>query len=151
MVSSRPASWRGTARCRSQASFSLVTDNIRQRMHRRKNKCENYLIFFAEGVETFVNKIKNIFFPLFFWTQKVAYRSKRCVYDLRTIAEVEGAPVKAWKHAVWDEQILVPALPQSILQGCNLIQIDYYLQVRHSPCYGATKPPVFLWCLQCSG
>ncbi|CAI9563283.1 unnamed protein product, partial [Staurois parvus] len=61
--------------------------------------------------------------------QKVAYRSKRCVYDLRTIAEVEGAPVKAWKHAVWDEQILVPALPQSILQGCNLIQIDYYLQV----------------------
>ncbi|XP_063791936.1 arrestin domain-containing protein 1 [Pseudophryne corroboree] len=61
--------------------------------------------------------------------QKVAYRSKRCIYDLRTIAEVEGAPVKAWKHAVWDEQILVPALPQSILQGCNLIQIDYYLQV----------------------
>uniref|UniRef100_A0A7D9NLN5 Arrestin domain-containing 1 n=1 Tax=Xenopus tropicalis TaxID=8364 RepID=A0A7D9NLN5_XENTR len=61
--------------------------------------------------------------------QKIAYKSKRVVYDLRTIAEVEGAPVKAWKRAVWDEQILVPALPQSILQGCNLIHIDYYIQV----------------------
>nr|DBA21167.1 TPA: hypothetical protein GDO54_017861 [Pyxicephalus adspersus] len=73
--------------------------------------------------------------------QKVAYRSKRCIYDLRTIAEVEGAPVKAWKHAVWDEQILVPALPQSILQGCNLIQIDYYLQVTvKSPEVSVTLP-----------
>ncbi|XP_068105288.1 arrestin domain-containing protein 1 [Hyperolius riggenbachi] len=73
--------------------------------------------------------------------QKVAYRSKRSVYDLRTIAEVEGAPVKAWKHAVWDEQILVPALPQSILQGCNLIQIDYYLQVTvKSPDVSVTLP-----------
>ncbi|CAH2316819.1 Hypothetical predicted protein [Pelobates cultripes] len=61
--------------------------------------------------------------------QKVAYKSKRCVYDLRTIAEVEGSTVKAWKHGVWDEQILVPPLPQSILHGCNLIHIDYYLQV----------------------
>ncbi|NP_001086818.1 arrestin domain containing 1 S homeolog [Xenopus laevis] len=61
--------------------------------------------------------------------QKIAYKSKRVVYDLRTIAEVEGAPVKAWKRAVWDEQILVPALPQSILQGCNLIHVDYYIQV----------------------
>ncbi|MEE6504977.1 hypothetical protein FKM82_005397 [Ascaphus truei] len=67
--------------------------------------------------------------------QKVAYKSKRCVYDLRTIAEVEGAAVKAWKHAVWDEQILVPALPQSILQGCNLIHIDYYIQVRAAFCH----------------
>ncbi|XP_053328991.1 arrestin domain-containing protein 1 [Spea bombifrons] len=73
--------------------------------------------------------------------QKVAYKSKRCVYDLRTIAEVEGAPVKAWKHAVWDEQILVPALPQSILQGCNLIHIDYYLQVTvKSPEASVTLP-----------
>ncbi|KAG8447465.1 hypothetical protein GDO86_014816 [Hymenochirus boettgeri] len=61
--------------------------------------------------------------------QKISYKSKRSVYDLRTIAEVEGAPVKAWKRAVWEEQILVPALPQSILQGCNLIHIDYYIQV----------------------
>ncbi|XP_060126259.1 arrestin domain-containing protein 1 isoform X2 [Zootoca vivipara] len=61
--------------------------------------------------------------------QKVAYKSKRWIYDLRTIAEVEGSPVKAWKHAEWREQILVPALPQSILQGCSLIHIDYYIQV----------------------
>ncbi|XP_060126260.1 arrestin domain-containing protein 1 isoform X3 [Zootoca vivipara] len=61
--------------------------------------------------------------------EKVAYKSKRWIYDLRTIAEVEGSPVKAWKHAEWREQILVPALPQSILQGCSLIHIDYYIQV----------------------
>lgn len=61
--------------------------------------------------------------------QKVAYKSKRWIYDLRTIAEVEGSGVKAWKHAEWKEQILVPALPQSILQGCSLIHIDYYIQV----------------------
>ncbi|KAJ7308073.1 hypothetical protein JRQ81_008578 [Phrynocephalus forsythii] len=61
--------------------------------------------------------------------QKVAYKSKRWIYDLRTIAEVEGSAVKAWKHAEWKEQILVPALPQSILQGCSLIHIDYYIQV----------------------
>lgn len=59
----------------------------------------------------------------------MAYKSKRWIYDLRTIAEVEGSGVKAWKHAEWKEQILVPALPQSILQGCNLIHIDYYIQV----------------------
>ncbi|KAH0615526.1 hypothetical protein JD844_004898 [Phrynosoma platyrhinos] len=44
--------------------------------------------------------------------QKVAYKSKRWIYDLRTIAEVEGSAVKAWKRADWREQILVPALPQ---------------------------------------
>lgn len=64
--------------------------------------------------------------------QKVAYKSKRWIYDLRTIAEVEGSGVKAWKHAEWKEQILVPALPQSILQGCSLIHIDYYIQVSLS-------------------
>ncbi|KAG8141741.1 putative Arrestin domain-containing protein [Naja naja] len=61
--------------------------------------------------------------------QKVAYKSRRWIYDLRSIAEVEGSAVKAWKHAEWKEQILVPALPQSILQGCSLIHIDYYIQV----------------------
>lgn len=66
--------------------------------------------------------------------QKVAYKSKRWIYDLRTIAEVEGSAVKAWKHAEWKEQILVPALPQSILQGCSLIHIDYYIQVRPLSC-----------------
>ncbi|XP_070614814.1 arrestin domain-containing protein 1 isoform X1 [Erythrolamprus reginae] len=61
--------------------------------------------------------------------QKVAYKSRRWIYDLRSIAEVEGSAVKAWKHAEWKEQILVPALPQSILQGCSLIHIDYYIQL----------------------
>ncbi|XP_043913862.1 arrestin domain-containing protein 1 [Protopterus annectens] len=61
--------------------------------------------------------------------QKVTYKSKRMIYDLRTIAEVEGSPVKAWKHAEWREQIIVPALPQSMLEGCSLIHIDYYIQV----------------------
>ncbi|KFU87153.1 Arrestin domain-containing protein 1, partial [Chaetura pelagica] len=73
--------------------------------------------------------------------QKVAYKSKRWIYDLRTIAEVEGSGVKAWKHAEWREQILVPALPQSILQGCSLIHIDYYIQVSlKSPEVSVTLP-----------
>lgn len=52
------------------------------------------------------------------------------MYDLRTIAEVEGAGVKAGKHAEWREQIIVPPLPQSALAGCSLIDIDYFIQVR---------------------
>lgn len=71
--------------------------------------------------------------------QKVAYKSKRWIYDLRTIAEVEGSGVKAWKHAEWKEQILVPALPQSILQGCSLIHIDYYIQVSTSMLLGSSS------------
>lgn len=59
----------------------------------------------------------------------MSYKAKRWVYDVRTIAEVEGAAVKAWRRAQWHEQILVPALPQSALPGCSLIHIDYYLQV----------------------
>ncbi|XP_067825708.1 arrestin domain-containing protein 1b [Heptranchias perlo] len=61
--------------------------------------------------------------------QKVTYKSKRIIYDLRTIAEVEGSGVKSWKQAEWKEQIIVPPLPQSSLHGCNLIQIDYFIQV----------------------
>ncbi|XP_041049152.1 arrestin domain-containing protein 1-like isoform X3 [Carcharodon carcharias] len=61
--------------------------------------------------------------------EKVTYKSKRLIYDLRTIAEVEGSGVKSWKQAEWKEQIIVPALPQSSLHGCNLIQIDYFIQV----------------------
>ncbi|XP_072344385.1 arrestin domain-containing protein 1b isoform X1 [Scyliorhinus torazame] len=61
--------------------------------------------------------------------QKATYKSKRLIYDLRTIAEVEGSGVKSWKQAEWKEQIIVPALPQSSLHGCNLIQIDYFIQV----------------------
>lgn len=51
------------------------------------------------------------------------------MFDLRTIAEVEGAGVKAGKHAEWKEQIIVPPLPQSALAGCSLIDIDYFIQV----------------------
>uniref|UniRef100_K7GJG7 Arrestin domain containing 1 n=1 Tax=Pelodiscus sinensis TaxID=13735 RepID=K7GJG7_PELSI len=73
--------------------------------------------------------------------QKVAYKSKRWIYDLRTIAEVEGSGVKAWKHAEWKEQILVPALPQSVLHGCSLIHVDYYIQVSlKSPEVSVTLP-----------
>ncbi|KAK2818902.1 hypothetical protein Q5P01_024463 [Channa striata] len=59
----------------------------------------------------------------------VTYKTKRPIFDLRTIAEVEGAGVKAGKHAEWREQIIVPPLPQSGLVGCSLIDIDYFLQV----------------------
>ncbi|XP_044030868.1 arrestin domain-containing protein 1b [Siniperca chuatsi] len=61
--------------------------------------------------------------------QKVTYKTKKPVFDLRTIAEVEGAGVKAGKHAEWREQIIVPPLPQSALAGCSLIDIDYFIQV----------------------
>uniref|UniRef100_A0A7N8YCQ3 Arrestin domain containing 1b n=1 Tax=Mastacembelus armatus TaxID=205130 RepID=A0A7N8YCQ3_9TELE len=61
--------------------------------------------------------------------QKVTYKTKRPMFDLRTIAEVEGAGVKAGKHAEWREQIIVPPLPQSEMAGCSLIDIDYFIQV----------------------
>ncbi|XP_061603586.1 arrestin domain-containing protein 1b [Phyllopteryx taeniolatus] len=61
--------------------------------------------------------------------QRVTYKTKRQVFDLRTIAEVEGAGVKAGKHAEWREQIIVPPLPQSALTGCSLIDINYFIQV----------------------
>ncbi|XP_050782343.1 arrestin domain-containing protein 1 isoform X2 [Gopherus flavomarginatus] len=73
--------------------------------------------------------------------QKVAYKSKRWIYDLRTIAEVEGSGVKAWKHAEWKEQILVPALPQSVLHGCSLIHVDYYIQKPLLPMNKAAAAP----------
>lgn len=60
----------------------------------------------------------------------MTYKTKRPVFDLRTIAEVEGAGVKAGKHAEWKEQIIVPPLPQSELRNCSLINIDYFIQVR---------------------
>ncbi|KAJ8379704.1 hypothetical protein SKAU_G00004820 [Synaphobranchus kaupii] len=61
--------------------------------------------------------------------QKVTYRTKRVVCSCRTIAEVEGAGVKGGKRAEWKEQIIVPQLPQSGLDGCSLISMDYFLQV----------------------
>lgn len=61
--------------------------------------------------------------------QRVSYKTKRPVFDLRPIAEVEGAGVKGGKHAEWREQIIVPPLPQSGLTGCSLIDIEYFIQV----------------------
>ncbi|KAM5300400.1 arrestin domain-containing protein 1 [Ctenodactylus gundi] len=76
--------------------------------------------------------------------QKVSYKAKRWVYDVRTIAEVEGAAVKAWRRAQWQEQILMPALPQSALPGCSLIHIDYYLQVSMKVPEATVTLPVFV-------
>lgn len=77
------------------------------------------------------------FFPLI---QKVTYKMKRSLFDLRTIAEVEGAGVKAGKHAEWKEQIIVPPLPQSALAGCSLIDIEYFIQVGTS---NSSSPKTF--------
>ncbi|KAL4826101.1 hypothetical protein H8958_018498 [Nasalis larvatus] len=76
--------------------------------------------------------------------QKVSYKAKRWIHDIRTIAEVEGAGVKAWRRAQWHEQILVPALPQSALPGCSLIHIDYYLQVSLKAPEATVTLPVFI-------
>ncbi|XP_041530766.1 arrestin domain-containing protein 1 isoform X1 [Microtus oregoni] len=76
--------------------------------------------------------------------QKVSYKAKRWIYDVRTIAEVEGTGVKAWRRAQWQEQILVPALPQSALPGCSLIHIDYYLQVSMKAPEATVTLPVFV-------
>ncbi|VTJ54150.1 Hypothetical predicted protein [Marmota monax] len=76
--------------------------------------------------------------------QKVSYKAKRWIYDVRTIAEVEGAGVKAWRRAQWQEQILVPALPQSALPGCSLIHIDYYLQVSMKVPEATVTLPIFV-------
>ncbi|GAA6073587.1 arrestin domain-containing protein 1a, partial [Tachysurus ichikawai] len=61
--------------------------------------------------------------------QRVTYHTKKPTHETRTIAEVEGAGVKAGKRAEWKEQIIVPPLPQSSLAGCNLIEINYFIQV----------------------
>ena len=62
--------------------------------------------------------------------QRVTYQTKsKPTYDQKTIAEVEGAGVKAGKLSEWKEQIIMPPLPQSSLSGCNLITIEYYIQV----------------------
>lgn len=76
--------------------------------------------------------------------QKVSYKARRWIHDVRTIAELEGAVVKAWRRAQWQEQILVPALPQSALPGCSLIHIDYYLQVSLKVPEATVTLPVFI-------
>lgn len=76
--------------------------------------------------------------------QKVSYKAKRWICDVRAIAEVEGAGAKAWRQAHWQEQILVPALPQSVLPGCSLIHVDYYLQVSLKVPEATVTLPVFI-------
>ncbi|XP_004714518.2 arrestin domain-containing protein 1 [Echinops telfairi] len=76
--------------------------------------------------------------------QKVSYKAKRWIYDVRTVAEVEGAGAKAWRRSEWQEQILVPALPQSALPGCSLIHVDYYLQVSLKAPEATVTLPVFI-------
>ncbi|XP_015258388.1 PREDICTED: arrestin domain-containing protein 1 [Cyprinodon variegatus] len=76
--------------------------------------------------------------------QKVTYRTKRPVFDLRTIAEVEGAGVKAGKHAEWREQIIVPPLPQSALACCRLIDIQYFIQVSLKSPEAVVILPIFI-------
>ncbi|XP_054613285.1 arrestin domain-containing protein 1b [Dunckerocampus dactyliophorus] len=76
--------------------------------------------------------------------QKVTYKTNRPVFDLRTIAEVEGAGVKAGKHAEWREQIIVPPLPQSALAGCSLIDIDYFIQVSLKSPDAVVSLPIYI-------
>ncbi|XP_061590453.1 arrestin domain-containing protein 1b [Cololabis saira] len=76
--------------------------------------------------------------------QKVTYKTKRPVFDLRTIAEVEGAGVKAGKHAEWREQIIVPPLPQSALAGCSLIDIEYFIQVSLKSPEAVVTLPIYI-------
>ncbi|XP_031711427.1 arrestin domain-containing protein 1b [Anarrhichthys ocellatus] len=76
--------------------------------------------------------------------QKVTYKTKRPVFDLRTIAEVEGAGVKAGKHAEWREQIIVPPLPQSALARCSLIDIDYFIQVSLKSPDAVVTLPIYI-------
>uniref|UniRef100_A0A6Q2ZLM9 Arrestin domain containing 1 n=1 Tax=Esox lucius TaxID=8010 RepID=A0A6Q2ZLM9_ESOLU len=61
--------------------------------------------------------------------QKVTYQTKKPTIDIRILAQVEGAGVKAGKQAEWKEQIIVPPLPQSLLAGCDLINIEYFIQI----------------------
>ncbi|XP_022623763.1 arrestin domain-containing protein 1 isoform X2 [Seriola dumerili] len=76
--------------------------------------------------------------------EKVTYKTKRPLFDLRTIAEVEGAGVKAGKHAEWREQIIVPPLPQSALAGCSLIDIDYFIQVSLKSPDAVVTLPIYI-------
>ncbi|XP_051956217.1 arrestin domain-containing protein 1-like isoform X1 [Xyrauchen texanus] len=76
--------------------------------------------------------------------QRVTYRTKRPVFDLRPIAEVEGAGVKAGRHAEWREQIIVPPLPQSGLTGCSLISTEYFIQVSLKSPEAVVTLPIYI-------
>ncbi|XP_015251916.1 PREDICTED: arrestin domain-containing protein 1-like [Cyprinodon variegatus] len=61
--------------------------------------------------------------------QRVTYETKKPTYDLKSIVEVEGGAIKGGREVDWKEQIIIPALPQSSLAGCELIKIEYYVKV----------------------
>lgn len=65
----------------------------------------------------------------------MTYETKKPTYDLKSIVEAEGGGVKSGREVKWEEQIIVPALPQSSLIGCELIKIEYYVKViLDTPC-----------------
>lgn len=57
---------------------------------------------------------------------------------------MEGTGVKAWRRSQWQEQILLPALPQSALPGCSLIHVEYYLQVSLKAPEATVTLPIFI-------
>ncbi|KAM4745488.1 arrestin domain-containing protein 1a isoform 2-T2 [Anableps anableps] len=73
--------------------------------------------------------------------QRVTYETKKPTHDLKSIVEVEGGAVKGGREMEWKEQIIVPPLPQSSLEGCELIKIEYYVKVSlKSPDVTLTLP-----------
>ncbi|XP_014826497.1 PREDICTED: arrestin domain-containing protein 1-like [Poecilia mexicana] len=73
--------------------------------------------------------------------QRVTYETKKPTHDLKSIVEAEGGEVKGGREVKWEEQIIVPALPQSSLNGCELIKIEYYVKVSlKSPDVSLTLP-----------
>ncbi|KAL2092229.1 hypothetical protein ACEWY4_012027 [Coilia grayii] len=73
--------------------------------------------------------------------QKVTYQTKTPIHVKSAIAVIKGTGVNANKQARWKEKIIVPALPQSRLQSCRLINIEYYIQVSlKSPEVSLTLP-----------
>ncbi|XP_078739011.1 arrestin domain-containing protein 1-like [Lampetra fluviatilis] len=61
--------------------------------------------------------------------QKVTFRGRCVMYDMRTLAQLEGGSVGARQQAQWLERIALPPLPQSQLFLCHLIDVDYFVQV----------------------
>nr|XP_032836675.1 arrestin domain-containing protein 1-like [Petromyzon marinus] len=61
--------------------------------------------------------------------QKVTFRGRCVMYDMRTLAQLEGGSVGARQQAQWLERIALPPLPQSQLLLCHLIDVDYFVQV----------------------
>ncbi|XP_005807454.1 arrestin domain-containing protein 1-like [Xiphophorus maculatus] len=73
--------------------------------------------------------------------QRVTYETKKPTHELKSIVEAEGGGVKSGREVKWEEQIIVPALPQSSLNGCELIKIEYYVKVSlKSPDVSLTLP-----------